>query len=223
MERNSLDKRQGDKSYGQRLRLAVTLCGMKLPIFARRYKVSVSSLYSIEKGILPLTLKMATRISHALLQEGCLCSSEWLLYGSGAPPHLSQERGLYLLQPNDVQIIEEFLTPELKVLKEIDLFKSLHPNSIVVAVFDDTMQPFYSPGDYVGGYPVEESQHLINKDCIVFSEQGDQFIRRINTCNPKGSYNMQALNPYTKGKNLVLFDQTVEKVIPIIWHRKKDF
>ena len=122
----SQEHHQDNLGQGHRLRLAITLCGFKIPLFARKYKISVSSLYYIENGIKHLTNKMAERISHALLQEGCLCNPEWLLTSKGIPPSLSQKDGLYLVNETDIESLEDFSLNNFKILKEINFFKSLY-------------------------------------------------------------------------------------------------
>lgn len=208
---------------GHRIRLAITLSGLKIPFFARKYKISVSSLYSIESGMKPLTRKMADRISCALLQEGCLCNPEWLLTRKGTPPSLSKKGGLYLVDETEAESVENLLSEDFKIFKEVTFFKSLYPGSEVMGMFDDAMEPFYSPGDFVGGTPQENIKQALNKNCILHLSTGDQLVRRLVKGSAEGVYTLQSVNPLTKTKDPVLYNQTIEKALPIVWHRRKDF
>ncbi len=218
-----LETQQQNQACGQRIRLAITICGLKIPLFARKYKISVSSLYSIEKGLKILTPKMAERLAQALLQEGCVCRSSWLLSGIGSPPYTTKRAKFNTIPEPVVETLEELLSSELKILKEIQLFQSLHPSSTVVGIFDDAMEPFYAPGDYVGGYFQGDPALSVNKHCIVYLENGDQLVRRLVKGTTPGLYHLQATNPLTTVKNPLLFNQTIQKASPIVWHRKKDF
>lgn len=214
---------QSNLDTGHRLRLAITLSGLKVPFFAKKYKISVSSLYSIENGIVPLTHKMADRISLSLLQEGCLCSSEWLLTGKGTQPSLSKKGELYLVNETEAESVENLLCEDFKIFKEITFFKNLYPESEILGVFDDAMEPFYSPGDFVGGFPQEDVKQALNKNCIIHLSAGDQLVRRLAKGSIEGSYNLQSVNPLTKTKDPILFNQTIKKAVPIVWHRHKNF
>ncbi len=221
-----------ETGYGRRIRIAITQCGLKLPLFGRKYKIALSHLYALEKEERPLSQSIVERIASGVRQEGYFCTAEWIITGEGlAPCKESELKKTILGSIKDLTYVtsllpselESFISPELKILQEQALFHELHTNSVVVGIFDDAMEPFYCSGDYVGGIMREELSLALNKDCIIQLVNGDQLIRRLTNGSISGCYNLSATNPFTKISNPVIFDQQVENAAPIIWHRRKDY
>jgi phage repressor protein C with HTH and peptisase S24 domain len=46
-----------------------------------------------------------------------------------------------------------------KILVEVNVFERLYQNSFVVNIMGDSMEPFYSEGDYVGGLALEKDEY----------------------------------------------------------------
>ncbi len=209
-----------DKDCGKRIRIAISLCGMKLPAFGKKYKISLSHLYAIEKGQRPLNVKIAERISNGVQQEGYFCTVNWLLNGEGNSPlkeEIQQEafnKGTPMLSS---------LSPEIKVMKETAFFLSLYDNSIASCILDDGMFPLYSVGDYVGGIMSRDLVTTIGKDCIVTTDEDEQLIRRLFKGSKKGLYTLACLNPLTKAVPPIIFDNAIKTAAPIIWHRRRHY
>ena len=209
-----------NKDCGKLVRIAITLCGLKLPAFGKKYRISFSHLYAIEKGERPLNQKTAERISSGVRQEGYSCTIKWLLKGEGLPP-LKEEIKANELDESDS--ILSALSPELKVMKEASFFQQLYSNSIVSCVLDDGMEPFYSIGDYVGGSFSENIKDVIGKDCIIITQEGEQLVRRLLKGSKTGYYTLVCMNPLTKESPPILFDHTIKTVAPIVWHRRRHY
>lgn len=208
------------KDCGKRVRIVITLCGMKLPAFGKKYKISFSHLYAIEKGERILNEKTAERIANGVRQEGYSCTAKWLLEGAGRQP-LKKERQEPIIEES--KLILSSLSPELKIMKEATFFQKLSPDSIVSCVLDNGMEPFYSVGDYVGGIFFQNLKEALGKDCIIITEEGEQLVRRFLEGNKKGHYTLTCVNPFTKESPAILFDQCVKIVAPIVWHRRRNY
>lgn len=218
-----LEKKPILEGVGKRLRLAVTLCGLKLSIFGKKYNLALSNLYAIEKGERDLTKNLATRIAYAIKQEGYYCSIEWLLSGKGVPPcqleEISQSKIVNL--PTELSKLTCSLSPEIKLMQEIGFFQKLYASSLVTGIFDDSMEPFYFEGDYVGGIVNYVSfELLIEKHCIIELSNHIKVVRQLKRGNQPGTYNLFCVNPSTKNSEPVLFNQKPLSVTPIVWHRK---
>ncbi|MBY0282215.1 MAG: hypothetical protein K2W94_08710 [Alphaproteobacteria bacterium] len=213
--------------YGKRIRIAITLCGMKFPAFCQKHKISLSYLYAIEKGKHSLSQGIAKRIVLAMQQEGYFCSTNWLLAGEGISPCTFEElKKREDSEHNlDLKAVTSLLTPELKVIREIAFFRDLHSDCIVVGVFDDSMEPFYSLGDYVAGIfkKKEEVETCMGVNCIIQLTSGEQIIKRLLKGNKEEFFTLSSTNPHTKVENPILYNQKIEKIAPIIWHRRKDY
>ncbi len=209
-----------NKESGKRVRIVITLCGMKLPAFGKKYKISFSHLYAIEKGDRLLNEKTAERIASGVRQEGYSCTATWLLKGEGASP-LKEE--VHVADRKESEAILSSLSPELKVMKEAAFFQKLSPDSIVSCVLDNGMEPLYCVGDYVGGIFSENLKYALGKDCIVITEEGAQLVRRFLKGNIIGRYTLTCVNPFTKESPPILFEQSIHKVAPIVWHRRRNY
>lgn len=205
---------------GKRVRIAITLCGMKLPAFGKKYRISFSHLYAIEKGERLLNQKTAERIASGVRQEGYFCAVKWLLKGEGPPP-LKEE--IKTNEFEESEVVLSTLSPELKIIKEASFFQQLYQNSIVSCVLDNGMEPFYAIGDYVGGSFVENLKMAIGKDCIIITQEGEQLVRRLLKGSKIGLYTLACMNPFTKATPPILFDHAIKTVAPIVWHRRRHY
>lgn len=205
---------------GRRIRVAITSCGMKFPEFAKKYKISFSHLYAIEKGLRILNQKTAERISSGVRQEGYICSASWLLGGEGDSP-LAHEQIKHNLNESDALL--STLSLELKIMKETTFFQSLYSNSFVSCILDDGMEPFYARGDYVGGILTSIIKEGIGKDCIIITGEGEQVVRRLLKGTKKGLFTISCINPKTKESPPILYDISIESIVPIIWHRRRHY
>lgn len=208
------------KDCGKRVRIAITLCGMKLPAFGKKYRISFSHLYAIEKGERPLNQKTAERIASGVRQEGYSCTLKWLLHEEGPPP-LKEEIKTNELEESDA--ILSALSPEIKIMKEASFFQQLYSNSIVSCVLDNGMEPFYAIGDYVGGSFAENLKDAIGKDCIIITQEDEQLIRKLLKGSKTGYYTLACTNPFTKIFSPILFDHAIKIVAPIVWHRRRHY
>ena len=205
---------------GNRVRIAISLTGLKITEFCAKTGLPVSTVFSWENERFLLTKKGAIRLSSCLSLFEIQCSPEWLLTGNGLPPSplLAHEVKKEILSGS----LESEISSDLALLKEIDFFKSLNPRNIVLGIRDNSMIPFYEEGDYVGGYKLEKDQFskAIDRLCIVKTQEDLILIRKMNKGSKRSTYTLIATNLSSKAKNLILQDIKLKEVSIIVWHRK---
>lgn len=166
---------------GERLKRARMLAGIATRReFAQRHGMSAHTLQSWEQGKSVLTTKGAQRLVSALQQEGWLCSVEWLLQGAGLPPrHFIRHES-----------VESHLSAETRIYREIQFFKETNPNAIVLTIADDTMEPFFSIGDTVGGIQFfdKEISRYLGMFCILELEHNQILTRLLQPSHQRERY-----------------------------------
>lgn len=108
----------------------------------------------------------APHLIKVLKEHGVDCEESWLLHGIGAPPLMTTAWSNQLTSK---------LTPSTEQTShpEIQQFLSLHSNAVVMMVRDNTMEPFYHRGDWLGGYWQSSHDYIaIGEGCIFETEQG---------------------------------------------------
>lgn len=215
MEQNTENQRL---SIGRRIKTARSLAGISRKDL-ESHGISMHTLQSWELGRNPLTEKAASKLVEILHSTGVSCSAQWLLEGSGKSPSLlASEFSPYSAITKD---IAQLFTEENAIQKEIEFFKTNNPNAVVIMVSDDTMQPTYSIGDFVGGIQylnTSDVDKCIGHDCII--EIGDGiFFRRL--LKRKNGYALACLNAQTEIEEPVIFSKKILTATPIIWHRWK--
>ncbi|MBA2649746.1 MAG: helix-turn-helix transcriptional regulator [Legionella sp.] len=206
-------------SAGRRIKMARTLAGLSRKDLEEKYGISMHTLQSWELGRNPLTDKAASKLIEIFHNIGVSCSLQWLMEGSGKSPALVEsEFTPYPLLDKD---IAPLLDKEITIQKEIDFFRTNNPNASVIMVTDDSMEPRYAPGDFVGGtqYLIPQKiNECIGHDCIVETNEGT-FFRRL--MRRKNGYTLVCLNPQTETEEPVIFTKHILAATPIIWHRWK--
>ena len=99
---------------------------------------------------------------------------QWLLDGNGKSPALLDSE--FAPYPTIDNGIAPLLAQENTIQKEVDFFKTNNPNAIVIMVSDDTMEPVYSSGDFVGGIQYRDAQTETDEPVI--------FAKNILTATP---------------------------------------
>ena len=204
-------------STGRRIKMARTLAGISRKDLEDKYGISMHTLQSWELGRNPLTEKAASRLVEIFYSAGISCSVQWLISGLGkSPTLLDSEFAHYPIVDNT---IAPLLAQENSIQKEINFFKNNNPNAIVIMVSDDTMEPVYSTGDFVGGIQYRDLNKInacIGHNCII--EIGDgTFFRRL--MKRKNEYSLVCVNAQTETDEPVIFAKTILAATPIIWHR----
>ena len=212
---------------GERLRRARMLAGITTRReFEIRHKISANTLQGWEQDKNPLSDKGARRVVDALKAEGLFCSVEWLTHGTGMPPRPYEMLNAGLSEPVrvDKTLTDMNLREEQSIYQETQLFKQLNPNSIVINITDDAMEPYLSTGDYVGGVQLYEANinKYLGSICILELENNLILTRYLHAGTKDGLYIASCTNHKTRANvPLNLYNIKVVSAAPILWHRKK--
>ena len=207
---------------GDRLKYIRRLLRLTRAYIENTYDLPEVTLKSWENETVQLTQAGLKRCVDIYRKEGLVISENWIMQGVGLNPTASLTIGQYFAIPSNIELLNED-DDEVNMLKEAKLFKESYPNAVVLLVSNDEMAPFYKPGDYVGGKirRGDAIEKAVNKNCIVYLTNGEQFFRRLVKNNSQG-YNLVCLNPTANTPEPVLFNAEIDSVAPIIWHRCKD-
>lgn len=214
-------------SSGERLRRARILAGISTRReFEKKYLISANTLQGWEQGKNPLSKKGAKRIIEALKAEGLICSLEWLMSGTGVPPRAFEMSQIESTLSTDVENLLNAMSlqEEQAIYQELQTFKSHNPNSIIITVSDNAMEPHYRIGDYIGGVRLtkpEDIQLYLGQACIV--ELADHTIvpRHLHADSESSTYTLSCTNFQSKAAPLNIFNARILSAAPILWHRKK--
>ena len=213
-------------SSGERLRRARILAGISTRReFEEKHKISANTLQGWEQGKNPLSQKGAKRIIAALKQEGLICTTEWLINGSGMPPRPFEtlNAGIREELREDFSLIESNIQEEKAIYSEVQLFRKNNPHSIVLTISDDSMEPYFKIGDYVGGIQLldHEVNSYIGKICIVELENNFIIPRYLQKGKDSNRYTVSSTNPNASSSPLNIYNTKVISAAPIVWHRRK--
>lgn len=212
---------------GERLKRARVLAGINTRReFEERHRISANTLQGWEQGKNPLSEKGARRVVEALKHEGLLCTVDWLLSGKGMPPRsfdiITAGMTDTVLQDNVLNDMN--LREEENIYRESQLFKEQNPNSIVLTITDDSMEPYFSVGDYIGGIRLynDDIDRYVGANCIIEFENNLILARLLQKGSREGTYTASCTNPKTSAPPpLNLYDVKVISAAPILWHRRK--
>ncbi|HHG8507947.1 TPA: XRE family transcriptional regulator [Legionella pneumophila] len=216
MEHNTQDN---PINIGRRLKTARSLAGITRKDLESKYGISMHTLQSWELGRNPLPEKAASKLVEVLHETGVICSIQWLLNGHGKSPSLVNSD--FTVYPTNDKNIATLLHGENTIQKEIDFFKENNPNAVVIMVSDDTMEPTYAMGDFVGGSQYmsqSDIERCSGLDCIIETSEGTFFRRLLKR---KDGFALICLNAQTEVEEPVIFSKKILAVTPIIWHRWK--
>lgn len=209
------------KTYpGERIRYLRNIIGLARHEVASKYGIPEITLRSWEAEKSKLTERAMIRCIRYLGQEGILTNSEWINYGRGNEPRLTEPKSAKdLVQTIDSNIIScLFDTQDQDILKEVTAFKELYQDSVILLVSGDNMEPLFHAGDYVGGRLVslDDIDICVGKDCVVILADGSKHFRRVLK-STEGKINLLSINP--NAKEPVIFDVQLKFLAPVTWHR----
>ena len=177
--------------------------------FADKHNFSLNTLQSLENERIRLSNKQASVLHDIFFSEGIKFDINWLRGNSAAQMDL----GI-----NSINIEDRDL-----IAKEIKFFSSLHKESVVYYNIDDSMLPFFSKGDYVGGIRVNilELEHKKGIYIVKAEEEPDLIIRKVeheindlfNLCTT--NLNSDVMPSFSKRKKIL-------DAFKIIWIRKNN-
>jgi len=198
---------------GERLRYARGLLGLTRTILQNEYNISHNTMSAWEIGRVQLTSKGALKLSKVFLELGLICHPEWLLCKSEDRPYFVQNS----------PVTDEIFSANVCVLREVEAFKTINPNPIVIMVPDDGMLPRYEPGDFIGGnlHKSDDIRKLVGNNCIIETTSGDIYFRRLIHGLNDGSFTLSCLNPNTS-EAPILTNIKVASAAQVVWHRSTE-
>ncbi len=215
--KNVKENKQDSSVVGQRVKRARMLAGLSRKDIETNHGISIHTLQSWEIGRNPLNHKKAANLVAVLHQNGVSCSVEWLLEGKGKGPSMLDAD--FTKYPAIDENVGNLLETESAIQKEIDFFKKNNPNSFVIMVSDDAMEPDYGAGDFVGGIKYlspEKISDYVGYDCIIETPEGT-FFRRLMKSEDK--YLLVCSNSQSSVSEPVIFTSMVLSAAPVVWHR----
>ena len=203
----------------KRLLLLRDMAGLTRDALQKRYKLARGTLQNWESARFGgLTEKGAKLMAQLYQAESIHCSVDWILHGIGPHPtcnsdHYQQNTSVLTSDPND------------NITKEILYFRNNNPNAIDMVVSDDSMLPWFKPGDMIMGVRLfnEEMNGLLGKVCIIQTQQYGNILRVLQSGSHEGKYNLQAINIHRHGIPSCLSDVTVISAAPVMWTRSTHF
>lgn len=216
------DTKHNYAAIGKRLRCIREHLGLTRLEIQNKYALSSETLKSWESGKIGLTAKGLDRCLEIYRNEKIVLSREWVINGTGLDPRLRAEIAKIPIESKGKAASATLGDFDL-ALKEVTFFRSLSPESVVMQVSDDDMQPYYGPGDYVGGRyetGIKNWNEALGKDCIILAESGEVYIRRLAR-NHRNEFVLTLHNPNWGGAyEPVITGVKIAKIAPIIWHRR---
>ena len=209
-------KKNNPTSIGGRVKSARMLSGHSRTAFAKISNISAATLRAWEEpneGRYGLTQKGAERLIEALSHCNINCTIAWLLLGDGFGPSIAGKT----INPLNLDFEQINWGVEESILKDIAAFKANNHNAIVTMISDETMSPFFSNGDYVGGCLESDSdiKKLIGTNCII--DTGSDFlVRKITACH-KNLYTVTSVNPSLPEP--IILSVQIKSAAEIVWHR----
>jgi transcriptional regulator with XRE-family HTH domain len=225
MMKNSKDNKDHDPTKsnpaarGKRLKTVRLMAGLTRGKLEEKHGISASTMQSWESAKAGgLTERGLKRIIPILQEEGIFCSSDWLYYGVGKPPHpttpsVEEDNIDYPVLPEDKAIIQELLT-----------FRQLNPYALDFMIADDGMTPHYSPGDYVAGKRRRgnEIDAILNQPCIVETADNEVMLRYIKRGSAPSRYTLICTNLNSSVVKSTIYDQRLLSAAAVSWHRRRE-
>lgn len=172
-----------------------------------------------------LTVKGSEKVLERVADEGVCCTPEWLLFEIGKGPTVigdyTKMKEMKALAA--INLPRVFSNEEQQIAEEMALFRSHYKNTLDIIVDDDGMLPFYRIGDRLAGVPVFEKNiaTLIEEHCIVVTEGGETFLRKIRQGSKDDTFNLTCINTETSVNEPILYDVKLVAAAAVIFQRRK--
>jgi HTH-type transcriptional regulator, cell division transcriptional repressor len=194
-------------------------------LFAETYGIPASTLQNWEDiGANGLSEKGAIKLARVLKTVGIHCSIEWLLYGIGESPIISDQLFLDQVSLKHQSLVLSDDEEVALIAAELLLFRQHYKQQVMDFIIqDDGMLPRFVIGEYVAGVSsVKQLDKMIGYDCIIQAETGEMFVRNVKLGSIPGRYTLVCANPQTTVPLPALYDVEVIAMAPIIWARRPE-
>lgn len=211
---------QQDKLIGDRLKSARMQLGYSRREIAQLSNFSAATLQAWEDGKYSVPPRSLAKYTEALLKLGLVASIEWFTTGEGLPPRPASN---FLANSTQSSLTIKPSFPEEEIiLREIYFFEKENKNALVFTITDDSMLPFFAKGDHVGGnlLPPQFAQKCLGEICIITIGSGETFVRKLKPGSQANHFNLISTNADTEVDRAYLLNCEIQKIAPVIWHRK---
>ncbi|MFT4060382.1 MAG: helix-turn-helix transcriptional regulator [Legionella sp.] len=198
------------KIVGERLKSVRMQLGFSRREFADKCGFSAATLQAWEDGRYPVPQKSMVKYVKTLFDCGLITSPEWFIKGEGLPPRPVNKLSLDSIAEKDA------------ILREINFFETENKNPIITVITDDSMLPFFSIGDYVGGKLIsgDYAERYIDTFCIIHLASGETLVRKLRPGSEEGHFNLISTNLDTNAPSAFLLNCEIVQLAQVIWHRK---
>ncbi|KTC83734.1 helix-turn-helix transcriptional regulator [Legionella brunensis] len=208
---------------GERIKSARMQLGFSRKAFEEKFGIPAATLQAWESGKYEISTKGINRFVEALYKAGLATTPDWFIRGIGLAPRLIESTSTTLFRKLNSEFDPDLTEDEI-ILKEVDFFEQINPNPMIIVISDDTMEPIFNIGDYVGGnlIPGRYAYRYIGSLCIVELHNNEFFIRRVNRGTKPNLFNLVCINMDTTSENCYLLDKEIISLAQIVWHRKNE-
>lgn len=189
---------------GERLKSLRIKLGYSVHEFSRLTKIPGPTLYSWEKGRSSLSLKGAKKILKTVEPTNEKRLLFWLINGEDE-----------ILGGLNKNILEEVL-----ILQDVNYFLKSRDHAAVMIILDHSMDPFLSPGDYVGGIKKagNDMEKYSGRMCIIETRDHTLYTRYFEKTSEKGLF---SLRPHGSEFPTLQY-KDINFIAPLTWIRKRD-
>lgn len=212
-------------SRGKRVRSVRMLAGLTREQLSQKHLIAAPTLRAWEtprENGGGLTSNGAERFVKALNKEGVFCTVNWLLDGTGPGPRLLSE--IVQLKPKNRSMRKIDWNEEESILKELQTFKELNPDSVSMLIMDDGMEPFYKKGSYVSGKVKmgPDIEKFIGKPCIIQTVDNLVLLRLFQKGKLPNTYTLYCSNPMPTAVAPIMYDVMIKNIAEVLWLRNKE-
>ena len=224
------DAKSSREARAKRLKSLRKMTRLSRNIFSSRYGIPSGTLQNWESARFGgLTEKGAKIILSAIKAEGIHCNFEWLMYGIGSNPQLTDK--LFENIHTHTHINETSNNQETHantqiaaITQELLVFRKLNPNAVDFVVRDNGMDPLFTPGEYVAGCRryQENISTAIGQNCIIQAASGEMLLRHLRQGSALDLYTLLCINPLGQVEHPVIYNIKLTYAAPVIWARRLD-
>lgn len=220
------DPKTSPQARGKRVETLRKMTRLSRREFHEKFGISKTNMQNWEDAYGGgLSEKGARKIIAAVNPYGISCTFEWLMYGAGPSPQMSDELFLDNAAPTEQTGTSINDDDEATIIAaELLAFYQHYPRVAVDhVVADDGMEPRFIVGERVAGCKAygKAIEKLVGLDCIVQIQEGGTLLRMLKNGTIKGRYTLACSNPNASLEKPILYDVELLSAAPVTWTRRK--
>ena len=213
---NTMMTENDKKQSGLRLQKLIHMTGLTISEFSSKYNIGTSTIHQWQQGRLNgISQKGAYKIVQAIRHEGIACHTSWLLDGSGQQPQYSDVRSY--TQHTEFKPLSTHQKDLDKIYGECDTFLNQYQHAAVFKINNDSMEPYYKKGSFVGGiWEKPNSQKIIGKFCIIKLVSEKVIVRHVTTAQQQNKFHLSITNINSANSQTILQNTAIISAAPIV-------